>query len=195
VAITQVANTTWAGTSGTNTSSALDSYTGVAPGIQMYYVANPTVGTGHTFSFVGWARQAVIAFAGVATTTPFDVENGQSGGLADGTPGSITPSVNGEVVVCGLSVQNAGSLPFTLSGGFTITANVADAGGVPHGIGMGYLIQTTAAAANPQWTTTGGSTVMSVDIASFKEATGGGAATSSASLDSSGRARRVLLTR
>ena len=204
--IAYVTGTTWAGTSGTNTSSALNTtgasllvicvtdkfswsnladskgntwtpltaWTGTAPGLQLYYAANPTVGSGHTFSFDGWSRCAVQAFSGVTTTSPFDQQNGGSGGASDGRPGSITPTQGNELVVCGVSVQGGSGLPY-IGGGFSATAQVADAGGVPHGIGLAYRIQNTAVATNPAWAT--GSAVLSVGIASFKAAAGGTNAT------------------
>ena len=132
----------------------------------LYYCANPTVGTSHTFSttshFVGIG---VLALSGTNTSSFFDLQNGTSAGSGGNIqPGSITPSQNGEVVVSAFGSFN-GTSPSMPTGYTQVAANTtstAEAGG------MGYKIQTTAAAENPTWNSTGSN--QAVVIASFKAA-------------------------
>src|SRR5258705_8700383 len=52
---------------------------------RLYYVANPTVGTGHTFTFTGTgvlAEMVAAAFSGVITVAPFDADAIFVGGTA-----------------------------------------------------------------------------------------------------------------
>lgn len=148
---------------------------------QLFYVANPTVGTGHTFTWAyagyGNATAAVIAFSGAATASPFDLENGFAINSEVSTiqPGSITPSENNEVVVVmGGFPNDMTSGTGAIDGGFTIAHQQNFGGSNVVGGLMAYLIQTTAAAANPTITAPTGTDPMSAVIASFKSAGGGG---------------------
>jgi hypothetical protein len=82
-------------------------------------------------------------------------------------PGSVTPSVNSELVVTGYVPPNGGSGTPTISAGFTITDAAAYASGSTVGGAMAYQIQTTATPVNPTWATTGGGTGAAI-IETFK---------------------------
>lgn len=135
----------------------------------IFYVANPTVGSGHTFSFttVGtYASFYADAFSGVKTSSPFDQQNHGNTVGTTVQPGSITPSENNELIVTVGQVNvNGGSTP-TINSGYTVTD--ANAGINSQGVGGGfaYIVQTSAAATNPTWTL--GGTAGSAAIASFK---------------------------
>jgi hypothetical protein len=61
--------------------------TGLVPE-RLYYAANPTVGSGHTFSYTGASNFSsifVAAFSGVATSSPFDKENGATSSATNGS--------------------------------------------------------------------------------------------------------------
>lgn len=120
-----------------------------------YYCSNPTVGAGHTFTGTCTGNQnqniAVQAWSGSAAS-PFDVQNGLANGGYVGSStiqaGSITPSVNGELIVAGCGSYNydqSGSA--TINDGFTVVGS--DYTGAS---GNAYFVQTTAAAINPTWT-------------------------------------------
>ena len=157
---------------------------------RIYYCAAPTVGTSHTFTWSGGNLESieVIAVRG-AHASPFDVEAGTTNGTQ---PGSITPSVNGCLVVCGLSADTTATLPtinssFATIGtrGYLVTSHLQSGGA--------YLIQGTAAAVNPTWSDTGACV-----IAAFKPA--GGATTytaagSGGAVAAGAAARQVTLTR
>ncbi len=136
----------------------------------IYYAANPTVGTGHTFTQGGTAGSlAVAAFSGALTVAPFDQQSGAAwDGSSPDAAGSVTPSENNELVIAGAGSSFTGP---SIDGGFTIAQYTDFVGGTNYGSALAYLIQTTATAANPSWTTTGGCAPV---CATFKSSGGGG---------------------
>ena len=134
-------------------------------GVCIFYSVNPTVGTLHTFTISGatFASIAAAAFSGVHATAPLDQQAGASGTQS----GSVTPSENNELVIAG--AYSDGANPTSADGGFT-TPNAANVSGNHAGYGLAYLIQTTAAAANPSW----GAGTDSAAIATFKQAAAAG---------------------
>lgn len=152
--------------------------------IRLYRSAagSTVVGSGHTFTVSltnGVIGFAVSAFSGAASSSIDDQEN-SNGAIFSSTlaPGSITPSENDTVVITGVGCSDSGSDPSSINGSFTIGAHVAsDAGATGFGCGIAYLIQTTAAAANPTWTISQSATHLAAAIANFKAAAGGGGST------------------
>jgi len=166
--------TTTASDSKGNTWSSLTAGAGSNPESIIFYAVNPTVGTGHTFtvgSNGGYAAAIVSAFTSVDTSTPFDQQNAAgAAGWNDGTafPGSITPTVNNELVVSCAAHQLTSN--FSASGMTIIDRIPFNAGtGVFHGVTSAYVVQTTASAINPNWTV-GVTWAGAMSIASFKEA-------------------------
>lgn len=139
--------------------------------MRISYVANPTGGTGHTFAATGttdYPTICVAAFSHVATTSPFDVQNGSNSGSGSVTtlqPGSVTPGANAELLVTGLSFAVSGTA--SIDSGFTITDQSNYMAGAAIGGAMAYKVQTTAAAVNPTWTA-GAASELSATIATFK---------------------------
>src|SRR3990167_7216256 len=89
-----------------------------------YYSFNPTVGSGHTFT---WGEDygviMVSAWSGAAST-PFDQEN--DAGTISGTslaPGSVTPTQDNELLVTCLVAGKSNS-SHAVNGGFTISNSV-----------------------------------------------------------------------
>lgn len=127
--------------------------------IQIYYCASPIVGSGHTLTGTpAGSAYASIAFESWSGShaTPFDVENGNN---VSGTPGSVTPSVDNCLVVQAVSHQSASS---SITGTYTVVDNQAIVGGTAYGISVAYLIETTATATNPTWTTSNPVTTVAV---------------------------------
>lgn len=123
-----------------------------SPRARLYYCQAPSVGSGHTFSISGtntFGSVNVQAFSG-AIVSPFDVENTAAGTSTSPQAGSITPGFNNELVVAATATGN-GNIN-SIDGGFTSTNPVNYLASNHYGIGIAYLIQTTAAAANPTWT-------------------------------------------
>lgn len=137
--------------------------------VALSYTVPSSVGSGHTFTAPGYSTLAVLAVSG-GNATPFDTDTG-----GNGTPGAstyqlgagITPSVNDCIVVTALTAYDDIE-PSSINGGFTITYQVGY--GTLTGLVFAYLIQTSAAAANPTWTGTGTIDEAAATIASFKPA-------------------------
>ena len=141
----------------------IDSGGGLSASGRICYVANPTVGSGHTFSAAGYQITIMVsAWSGVKVSTPFDQENGTANAAQSG---SITPTENNELVISAYG-DDYGSGALSIDGGFTILNTKRGNDGTKSG-GAAYLIQTTAAATNPTWS--GGTTDKWAVIASFKK--------------------------
>jgi len=152
--------------------------------VRLFYCQAPTTNSAHTFSTnADFYEIAVQAWSG-STSTPFDVENGATGPNATLQTGSITPSVNNELIVSavGQSADGAtGTQTWTVDSSLTISDQVSALGGQHTGLAFGYFAQTTAAAINPTWTLSSTANQAAV-IASFKPAAGGGITTINAGL-------------
>ena len=139
--------------------------------LRLYYVVNPTRGLEHTFTLAGTATYPSItvhAFTGTKATSPFDQQNGGANTGTTIQPGSVTPSEDNELVICGVSDgQTSGTYAIDL--GFTMTDSLGTSVGSYIGSALAYLIETTAAAKNPTWTRSA-SNAMASAIATFKVA-------------------------
>ncbi len=140
---------------------------------QIYYAKNATVGSGHTFSVTGAGFVSFVAsaWAGADTVDPFDQQSGAN--TAAGTslsPGSVTPTTNGQLVIVGTCMVNA-TAGFAVNGGFSILGTVTSSGGNHLAESCAYLVQTTAAAANPSYSWTGTDEASS-RIATFRASDG-----------------------
>lgn len=146
-------------------------------GIDIFYVKNPAVGSGHTFSNTGTANYPslfILAFAGTDTSADRDQQNSATASTATTIqPGSVTPSTNNQVVVT-VVCETAVSGTWSIDGGFTISNQGPVQAGAAYGGGMAYLIQTTAAAANPTWTTNSAAAFLSAGVDTFKTAASAG---------------------
>jgi hypothetical protein len=163
---------------------------GLDADVLLSYVSNPTVGASHTFTttFTAPSFAPVISaacFSGVATSTPFDVENGATSSATSLQTGSITPSVNGELLISAIS-KCCTSQTWTIDNSFSTINSDFSAG---DGEAVTYKVQSAAAAINPTWTSGGVSESVSVMIAAFKPS--GGSAFPSAIINAPIRCCRV----
>ncbi len=123
--------------------------------LRIFYAVNPTVGAAHTFTLSTVAGSsptiAVLAFAGIATTSPFDVENGATatGAASSMQAGSITPTQDNALIVVGFATGSSVA-PAGVDGICITTDDGPDTGRA------GYGVQSSAAAINPTWTWSGG---------------------------------------
>src|SRR3989441_6975511 len=89
--------------------------------IQCYYAMNAASGTTTvTFNFsasVSW-EIAMHEYSGVATTSALDQQNGATGNSSSPSSGSVTPSVNGELIF-GWTANSFGVNSYTAGTGFT----------------------------------------------------------------------------
>jgi hypothetical protein len=143
--------------------------------VRLFYKAI-TTSSSHTFGTSGaigsFPSLAVACFSGV-DSSPFDVE-AAGGGVGTGgqsvQPGSVTPTVNDELVISTLNFSSANAAPPPAVSVGTITDQVDYSQGITQGVVLSYQIQTTAAATNPtySWVAPGWAVATS---ATFKSAT------------------------
>lgn len=119
----------------------------------IYYVANPTVGTNHTFT-TNQDSICVAAFSDVATVSPFNKEGASATGSGTVQAGAVTPDQDNSLIIAAVGDFFEGVL--TVNGGFTITDYINAVSGSEYSAGLAYLVQTTAASAQPTFTGTGG---------------------------------------
>lgn len=147
--------------------------------IRIAWVAGPTTSATHTFTATqtgSFPALAVRVFAGTHATPSDAAGTGANTPLGTTTaqPGSITPSEDNElVVVCTATSNSSVAAVPTINGGFSTPDAIAFVPSVNIGVGLSYLIQTTAAAANPLWTWTTNGTGGNA-IHAFKAAAAGG---------------------
>jgi hypothetical protein len=141
---------------------------------RLFYCVSPTVGSGHTWGYSAatvYPVISVLALAGADTADAFDQESGNSSaGATSIQPGSLTPDADNCIVIAG--IENQAGTNLSINGGFTAVKTDAVGGNCVCG-GIAYLIQTTAAAANPTWSWTT-SAEAGTGLATFHAAAGGG---------------------
>jgi hypothetical protein len=137
---------------------------------RLFYCKSPTVGSGHTFTATNsYNSIAVYAFSG---TDGSDAESENGATATSGTslqPGSVTPTVNGSLVITSFMGHYTESHAIT---GFT-KQDITQSSGAYPSLGLAYLVQTTAAAINPTWTWTFSPDACASAIAVFKPSSGG----------------------
>lgn len=146
---------------------------------QLWYIENPTVGTGHNFTVSGASQDLTVffaAFSGSDTSSPLDQHNesANSGSVTSDQPGSITTTQNGELLITGCGIA-PGTGTLVVPSGYTQIDHEAGVGGQTFECAWAYKIQSTAGAENPIWSWTSGS-YDGLAIASFKAAAGGAGA-------------------
>lgn len=156
-----------------NTWSTADSNATTDGSAALYYCYNPTVGTGHTFSLgIGYGGVCFAAFSGSASS-PLDqhlASNTSDLSVLTYQPGSVTPTTAGQLIISGLSIGKT-STAISIDSGFTIIDTAQGTSGSTYGASLAYLVQTTAAAANPTWTRDQSGDCWGVNV-SFKVAGG-----------------------
>ncbi len=138
---------------------------------QLYYVANATVGTGHTFTLSqggSFPSLCVAAFSAVKTSSPFDQETGANSTSATTLQAvAVDPSEDNCLIIYGSAHEDTGTV--SIDSGMTITNQRALAGGAAYGSALAYKVQTTHASINAIWTFTG-SIHCTLEMAVFKAA-------------------------
>lgn len=170
-----------------NTWTALTASTSISYGQVKIYWCNPsTVGSGHTATVSDdsaiYGGLSFLAFSGTDTSSPFDVENGNTvAGSSTISTGSVTPAGNGSLIIYGAATgAGSGTVNLTSVDVGTLQHNWAYTNGTRYGFGAAYYVQATAAAINPVFTISVNSN-NAARIAVFKAAAGGGNASASGS--------------
>ncbi len=152
-----------------NTWTALTSHANGSITSRLYYCYNPTVGSGHTFSYTSvtfgiYGCLTVAAFSGFAAS-PFDLENGATATSASSiSTGSITPSQARTVVFAAAGFDTGTA---AIDNGFTITDAPAIAN-ASFSCGLAYKVLSAVAATNPQWSFGASNGNLGASIIGFK---------------------------
>ncbi len=155
--------------------------TAVVAEITIFYTTNypaNTHGSNHTFTFGGTGTSypmiALLGFSGARSSSVFDTgkDSGAIGNLPL-QPGSLTPSEDDCLVIAGIAHNTPVESP-TINGGFSSPVVELQNAGNCVGGAIAYLIQTTAAAANPTWSGSIGDAAISMGVFRAQPAGGGG---------------------
>jgi hypothetical protein len=123
--------------------------------VQTYYVAGPTVGTGHTFTVSGTGAKASIAVSawyGVPTTTPFDAE--AAGGSSNVTTantlsaGTCSSATANELFIGGFAGSSASA---DTNADLTVLENVFYSAN-NYSVALGYLVYGSSGSLSATWT-------------------------------------------
>ena len=117
---------------------------------RLFYCYNPTVGTGHTFSFAhssSYSSIAVAAFSGLAAS-PFDQQNGavSDTGVTTLATGTITPS---QATTLAIAFLAGGDAP-SVDSGFTLAESATAAMSWP--VALGYKVLSSTSVQGMTWT-------------------------------------------
>ena len=154
-----------------NTYTALTLRAGANYRARLYYCINPTLSASHTWTVGGGTTYPVMEVVGFDDTVTYEAESGAADQVSTLQPGSLTPSVNGAVIVA-IASGSWGSAA-SINSGFTLLGGVGTTGQQVAG-GGAFLIQTTAAAINPSWTGVGVNADNANAMAVFLPSGGGG---------------------
>jgi len=146
-----------------------------SPTLTIYYVVNPSVGAGHTFSANAGGGSSrfpsitVTAWSGQAGS-PFDVENG---GFSSGTSqdtGNTMPTATNSLLVA--AAGHSEVFASSIDSGFTISDDENGASSLAFGNVMAYLVETSVVAQDPNFSGDGSTHGWAAAIAVFKSADG-----------------------
>lgn len=142
---------------------------------EIYYCIPPAGNTGinHYFTYQACVPPGatpsidISIWSATNISSPVDEQNSASLSVAiSGQPGSITPTVNNELVITAVNAGTSTSAP-TISAGYSVSSSISFTASRHVASGMAYSIQTLATATNPTWTY-GSSTISAQNIVSFR---------------------------
>lgn len=145
---------------------------------RIFYWENPTVGSGHTFTFTGTS-----AFAGICieawslVNTSMTLDSGTDVICTGGSPHqttticqintAIVPSSGKKLILFGWGAENTTGT-CSIDSGMTIDAQIAEIGGTSFGGGVASIIQTPNGASIQPTITCPASSMPTASIAAFK---------------------------
>lgn len=153
-----------------NTWACLPEYNAVGRD-QICYSENPTVGTGHTFTYAqvsDFSSICILPLSGMKTSSVYDTgkQSGNATGGATCQPGSFTPTSGVTVVITTAMEKTTDAGAYTINSGYTIDGFISGGAGVNYGNSIAHLVQTPdGVATNPTW---GNFTSSGCAIAAFK---------------------------
>jgi len=140
-------------------------------GHRFFYVSNPLVSNAQTFTVAGSSIYCVATFYAFSDFEVFDAQNGATATTgASLATGSVTPSVDGALVISGWAGMNLAINP-TVDAGLTKTTSQNSVAGTCISGAAAYKVQTTAASISPIWSWSGTDHVAEAVVV-FKPAAG-----------------------
>lgn len=145
----------------------------------LYVCANPTVGSGHTFTCANaFSSICVAAFSGVETVFPMGLPTSNTTATTGTSiqPGSLTPAIDNCLMIAGVAYRDTTTI--TVNQSFSITDQNVFSSGVAIGAALAYIIETTATAKNPtfSWTNSAANDAVMAYFRTTIPAAGGGGA-------------------
>lgn len=141
------------------------------------HCVSPTTSATHTVT-VASSQDPSIIVAWFDATGAFDTQSTPNTGSSVTTlsPGSVTPSADGALVLASLMhYRDAGAITsLSIGSSYTIIVNVDSVSATRVGVALAYLIQGTAGAINPSWSWTGAVDDSSAAALAFAGSGGGG---------------------
>ena len=140
---------------GNGNATALTRY-GTGPNVQIYYYANPVVGTGHTFTIAGTNNYTTVCVAPMKGITGLNDSTDAGNAIASTTTCAATASINpgsGTHIVIAALAYNSNYLS-SIDSGYTIQGRSDGSAGVAEGGSVASLVQNPGASTNPTWTMT-----------------------------------------
>lgn len=139
---------------------------------QMAYCAPCTVSSSMSFTYSqsgSFPSMAILALNDSGGTPTLDQSNmapQNATGVTSIQPGSVTPTIAGELLVTGLA-QNTTSATNTINDSFIISDQTLAVSNASVGVSLAYILSGTTAAINPTWSLVGSDTPGAA-IATFK---------------------------
>lgn len=143
--------------------------------VKIYYKQAPTTSATHGFQlFAGAPACSVTAWTGSVASPLDQTSAGASANSSSASAGSQTPSQANDLVIIGCGCEGTTNPPASsIDGSFTLQNNRPGVAATCYAVMDAYLVQTSAAAANP--TITLGSSQRNFAISASFKAAGGGA--------------------
>jgi hypothetical protein len=138
---------------------------------ELYYCINPTVGSGHTFTYAASIAAPAISVACYSGSDPvFDQTNvAKSAAVSALATGSVTPTVNNSLLVAVHAWETTDNYTIDLS--FTERSDMTWVNNVNIGGGLADKILASAAAQNPTFTASNSTDRISQIITFYEDAT------------------------
>lgn len=132
---------------------------------QIWYCSSPSTSASHTFTVSGanlFAWMGVMVFSGAKSTSAADQHNVNRGSGTTIQPGSVTGTQSPCLVIASVCTEAAGTL--SIDSSFAITDQKALVGSVNYTGAAAWLVQPTATAVNPTWTSTSSASLSATQV-------------------------------
>lgn len=159
VAAVGSSNGVTAGTFTDNASNAWTAATAYNDGtrrVQLYYCLTPVVKSGHTFTSAASGDTVSVLALHSRCGFLFDKIAGATfATVASGQPGSVTPTLDGSILITAVTTQTPNTSAQAINSGFSAPVGTVGVNGQHVNSAIAWKDQNIAAAVNPTWSWTG----------------------------------------